>query len=92
MGIKAAQSPCFRSIMDIMDQPTSVRLKIISAIAQIAAEQKVTVPPLQDNLTLHETGFDSLAFAILVARLQDQRRHTGTVRPAMTRTSPSCPC
>ena len=49
----------------------SVRLKIIAAIQQIASEQHVTLPPLEDNLSLHETGFDSLAFAILVARLED---------------------
>ena len=49
----------------------SVRLKIFSAMQQIAEEQKVTLPPLQDDLSLHETGFDSLAFAILVARLED---------------------
>ena len=49
----------------------SVRLKIISAIEQIAAEQHVVLPPLEDNLSLHETGFDLLAFAILVARLED---------------------
>ena len=52
-------------------QSMSVRLKIISAIKQIAEEQKVTLPPLDDDLSLHETGFDSLAFAILVARLED---------------------
>ena len=50
----------------------SVRLKIISAIQQIAAEQHVVLPPLEDNLSLHETGFDSLGFAILVARLEDE--------------------
>ena len=38
---------------------------------QIAGEQKVTLPPLVDDLSHHETGFDSLAFAILVARLED---------------------
>jgi acyl carrier protein len=38
---------------------------------QIADEQKVVLPPLNDDLSLHETGFDSLAFAILVARLED---------------------
>lgn len=38
---------------------------------QVAEEQNVTLPPLEDNLSLHETGFDSLAFAILVARLED---------------------
>jgi len=49
----------------------SVRLRIISAMQQVAAEQRVVLPPLEDNLSLHETGFDSLAFAILVARLED---------------------
>ena len=50
----------------------STRLKIVSAMQQIAAEQKVTLPPLDDNLSLHETGFDSLGFAILVASLEDE--------------------
>jgi acyl carrier protein len=49
----------------------SVRSRIFAAIQQIAEEQKVTLPPLQDELSLHDTGFDSLAFAILVARLED---------------------
>jgi len=49
----------------------SVRLKVISAMQQIAAEQHVTLPPLEDDLSLQETGFDSLGFAILVARLED---------------------
>jgi len=49
----------------------SVRSRIFSAMQQIAEEQKVTLPPLQDDLSLHDTGFDSLAFAILVARLED---------------------
>jgi acyl carrier protein len=48
-----------------------VRLRIISTIRQIAVEQDVTLPPLEDDLSLHEIGFDSLAFAILVARLED---------------------
>ena len=49
----------------------SVRSRIFSAMQQIADEQEVTLPPLEDDLSLHETGFDSLAFAILVARLED---------------------
>jgi hypothetical protein len=49
----------------------SVRLRIFSTIKQIAAEQQVSLPVLADDLSLHETGFDSLAFAILVARLED---------------------
>jgi hypothetical protein len=46
--------------------------KIFSAMRQIAEEQKITLPPLQGDLSLHETGLDSLAFAILVARLEDE--------------------
>jgi acyl carrier protein len=38
---------------------------------RIAEEQQVALPQLNDDLLLHETGFDSLAFAILVARLED---------------------
>lgn len=49
----------------------SVRLRIFSAMKQVAEEQSVRLPPLEDDLSLHETGFDSLAFAILVARLED---------------------
>ena len=50
----------------------SVRSKVIEAIQQLAKEQQVTLPALSDDLSLHETGFDSLAFAILVARLEDE--------------------
>jgi acyl carrier protein len=50
----------------------SVKSKIFSAMNQIAEEQKVVLPPLEDDLPLNETGFDSLAFAILVARLEDE--------------------
>ena len=49
----------------------SVRSRIFSAMRQIAEEQEITLPPLEDDLSLPETGFDSLAFAILVARLED---------------------
>jgi len=49
----------------------SVRLRIVAAMKGIADEQQVKLPPLTDELSLQETGFDSLAFAILVARLED---------------------
>jgi acyl carrier protein len=52
-------------------QSMSIRLRIISEMQRVAAEQQVTLPPLQDGLSLQETGFDSLGFAILVARLED---------------------
>jgi acyl carrier protein len=38
---------------------------------QLAEEQQVTLPPLDDDLSVHETGFDSLAFATLVERLEE---------------------
>jgi acyl carrier protein len=50
----------------------STRSKIIAVMTQIAGEQKVSLPRLDDDLLLNETGFDSLAFAILIARLEDE--------------------
>ena len=50
----------------------SVRLTITSLIEEIAAEQKVRLAPLSDDLVLLESGLDSLCFAILVARLEDK--------------------
>ena len=49
----------------------STRSRVLAAIQLIAKEQNVSLPPLDDDLALIETGFDSLAFAILVARLED---------------------
>lgn len=50
----------------------TIRLTIMSQIAQVAEEQQVKLPPLSDDLGLLDTGLDSLAFAILVARLEDE--------------------
>jgi hypothetical protein len=49
----------------------SIRSRIFFVMQRIAEEQQVTLPPLDDDLSLHETGFDSLGFGILVARLED---------------------
>ena len=49
----------------------TVRLTVLSQIAQVAEEQHVKLPPLSDDLVLLDSGLDSLAFAILVARLED---------------------
>lgn len=49
----------------------SVRSDIISAVKKVAEEHEFELPELRDDLSLHETGLDSLAFAILVARLED---------------------
>jgi acyl carrier protein len=61
----------FQRINEKAQQTMSIRLRIISEMQRIAAEQQFTLPPLTDDLSLHETGFDSLGFAILVARLED---------------------
>ncbi len=50
----------------------SVGLTIKTIMNQIARDHKVNLPPLDDDLVLHESGFDSLCFAILVARLEDE--------------------
>ena len=49
----------------------SVRLTIFSEIERIAAEQKLKIQPLHDDLLLRNPGLDSLGFAALVARLED---------------------
>jgi acyl carrier protein len=50
----------------------SIRLTILSQIENVAAEQKKKIAPLRDDLILAESGLDSLCFAILVARLEDE--------------------
>jgi acyl carrier protein len=49
----------------------SIRLTIFSQLQQIAEEGKKSLPPLTDDLVLLESGLDSLAIAILVARLEE---------------------
>jgi acyl carrier protein len=50
----------------------ATRVTITSEIQKVAAEQNVKLAPLQDDLILLESGLDSLCFAILVARLEDE--------------------
>jgi len=38
-------------------ESVSIRLRIISEMRRIASEQQVTLPPLDDDLSLHETSF-----------------------------------
>jgi acyl carrier protein len=49
----------------------SVREDVVSQLGRVAKEQKKTLVPLSDDVTLLDTGLDSLCFAILVARLED---------------------
>ena len=49
----------------------SIRSTIVSQFEQVAAEQRHKLAPLTDDRPLMESGLDSLAFAIVVARLED---------------------
>jgi acyl carrier protein len=50
----------------------TLRSTIIAQIERVAAEQKKALAPLTDDLPLLDSGLDSLCFAILVARLEDE--------------------
>jgi hypothetical protein len=49
----------------------SVRAEVLSQFEQVAREQDKSLAPLNDDLTLMDSGLDSLCFAIIVARLED---------------------
>ena len=49
----------------------TLRLKILSEIETVAADQEKKLAPLQDDLVLMESGLDSLCFALLVVKLED---------------------
>jgi acyl carrier protein len=50
----------------------SVKATVTSQIQQIADDNKKSLPPLTDDLVLLDSGLDSLAIAILVARLEEE--------------------
>jgi acyl carrier protein len=50
----------------------SVRSKIITQFESVAREQNQQLPPLSDELVLLDSGLDSLCFAVIVARLEDE--------------------
>jgi acyl carrier protein len=49
----------------------SVKTAVLSGIQEIAAGNNTPLPPLTDDLVLLDSGLDSLAIAILVARLEE---------------------
>ena len=49
----------------------SVRAAVISQMQQIAEDDQKSLPPLTDDLVLLDSGLDSLAVAILIARLEE---------------------
>lgn len=50
----------------------SVRSQIVSQFESVAKEQNQKLSPLSDDLVLLDSGLDSLCFAVIVARLEDQ--------------------
>jgi acyl carrier protein len=50
----------------------STRTKIFTVIEQVASQHERPIKPLNDNLVLLDSGLDSLCFAIIVARLEDE--------------------
>ena len=49
-----------------------VKAEVIVQFKRVAEEQGMQLAPLTDELALFDTGLDSLCFAIIVARLEDQ--------------------
>lgn len=49
----------------------TIRSTIVAQFEQVAAEQRHKLATLSDDRPLMESGLDSLAFAIVVARLED---------------------
>ncbi|HEY3790750.1 MAG TPA: phosphopantetheine-binding protein [Bradyrhizobium sp.] len=49
----------------------TIRSTILSEMQKIAVRQNRSLGALSDDLTLLDSGFDSLCFAILVAQLED---------------------
>jgi acyl carrier protein len=50
----------------------SVRSTVTTVFKQVAQEQQRTLVPISDDLKLLESGLDSLSFAIIVAKLEDE--------------------
>lgn len=50
----------------------SVRSRILSQFRSVAKEQNKELPPLLDDLVLLDSDLDSLCFAVIVARLEDE--------------------
>jgi acyl carrier protein len=50
----------------------TMKLTIISEMQKVAEEQRKTLVPLTEDVVLLDSGFDSLCFAVLVARLEDK--------------------
>lgn len=61
-----------RNVKEKISLTMSVKAAIMSEMHKIALEQEKELVPLSDDLMLVDSGFDSLCFAVLVARLEDR--------------------
>jgi acyl carrier protein len=50
----------------------SIKSDVLALFVEVAKEQRKTPATLSNDLGLLDTGLDSLCFAIIVARLEDQ--------------------
>ncbi len=50
----------------------SIQTTIFDQFEQVARDQDKAIAPLADDLVLLDSGLDSLCFAIVVARLEDE--------------------
>ena len=51
---------------------TNTKGAITNLMQEVARDHRKHLAPLNDNLVLVDSGLDSLCFAILVAKLEDQ--------------------
>src|ERR1700691_28444 len=56
----------------LWDKAMTVQAMIFEQFEQVAREQEKAIAPLSDELVLLESGLDSLCFAIVVAKLEDE--------------------
>jgi acyl carrier protein len=54
------------------ERTMTVQAVIFEQFEQVARDQEKTIAPLSDDLVLLESGLDSLCFAIVVAKLEDE--------------------
>jgi acyl carrier protein len=70
MSLRAEAGVAGQSGAQVEDQ-MSIKTTVIAELEHVAAENHKVLPPLTDELVLLDSGLDSLAIAILVARLEE---------------------
>ena len=55
-----------------MSDESGVRAAIVRNVGELLEEDGLEIPPLDDDTVLLDTGLDSLGFAVLVTRLEEE--------------------